>query len=261
MALLDVANLSVRYGGVRALENVSLKVEEGALVGLIGPNGAGKTTFIDAITGFVRSTGTVTFDGAPLADSKGFERARAGLVRTFQSVELFDDQTVRENLLIAAETEMRGIRGLMAFRSGRNEIGDRVDRVLRATELDGFAQAKPPQLSQGQRKLVGVARALAVRPKLLLLDEPAAGLDSRESADFGRRIRRIVDAGVSALLIDHDMGLVFNVCDYVYVIAFGELLAEGPPADVRRNKEVIAAYLGTSASSAVEELLATGSDA
>jgi len=232
-AVLRVSGLSLAYGGVRALSDVSLQVGEGELVGLIGPNGAGKTSFIDAITGFTPSSGRIELDGRSLAGLQPHERARRGLARTWQSTELFDDLDIRENLMVAAPRSVAAVSD--------------AEEALAKFGMGWAADGLPDQLSEGQRKLVGVARALAGNHRLICLDEPAAGLDMRESEELGQRLRALADAGQSTLLIDHDMGLVLSICDRVVVLEFGHLVADGPPEDVRRNPRVIAAYLGESA--------------
>ena len=258
-AVLATTGLSVRFGGVHAVEDVDLAVEEGELVGLIGPNGAGKTTFIDAITGFVRYTGTIGLDGRDLAGLPPHARARRGLARTWQSTELFDDLTVRENLEVGAERP--SFLALAAEVVGRGiPTGESPDEALQLLGLGGITDAMPAELTQGQRKLVGVARAIAMRPRLLCLDEPAAGLDTRESEALGQRLRQIADTGTTTLLIDHDMGLVLNICDRIVVLEFGKVIAAGPPDEVRRDARVVKAYLGGGAASQEVEAITADHD-
>jgi ABC-type branched-subunit amino acid transport system ATPase component len=253
MALLETNGLTVTYGGLNANDHVDLHCEAGRLTGLIGPNGAGKTTFIDAITGFTpASDGTVTFDGHDLAGVSPDRRAHMGLARTFQSLELFEDLTVRDNLLAAAERSTWYSFLTDIIRPGYNERAyqEQVDWALDILSLGDLADKLPSDLSHGQRKLVGVSRALAARPKLVLLDEPAAGLDTAESQLLGDHMRDFLTQDITVFLIDHDMGLVLNVCDYIYVLDFGQIIAEGTPAEVRNNPAVIGAYLGETAGEA-----------
>ena len=247
MALLETRGLSVAYGGIFANDGVDLTCEPGTIVGLIGPNGAGKTTFIDAITGFTPLTaGSVTFDGTDLDGKRPDERARLGLLRTFQSLELFEDLTVRDNLMVAAERPRwySFLADVFHPTRGDRDAAGRVDQALDALGIRPLADTRPGELSHGQRKLIGVGRALGASPKLLLLDEPAAGLDTAESRQLGRHLRSFLDLGVSLFLIDHDMGLVLDVCDDVYVLDFGKVIAHGPPAAIRSDPAVMAAYLG-----------------
>jgi branched-chain amino acid transport system ATP-binding protein len=253
-AILSTTGLSVRFGGVRAVDDVDVVVEEGQLVGLIGPNGAGKTTFVDAITGFVRYTGRAELDGRDLEGMPPHERARRGLARTWQSTELFDDLTVRENLSVAAQRpSFLTLAGeLVGRRIGESAA---VDQALELLDLGSIADATPDELTQGQRKLVGVARAIAMGPRLLCLDEPAAGLDTRESEALGQRLRQIADAGTTTLLIDHDMGLVMNICDRIVVLEFGKVIAAGTPDEVRRDPRVVRAYLGGAAAERPDDVV------
>jgi branched-chain amino acid transport system ATP-binding protein len=250
-ALLDVRGLRVTYGGVVAVDDATLTVDEGQIVGLIGPNGAGKTSMIDALTGYhPPAAGTVLFGGEDVTRVKADRRSRQGLVRTFQSVELFDDLTVEENMLVAAEH----VGVLQPFRDmflpHRNRGKDAVAWATSTLGLEGLLDRMPTDLSHGQRKLVSVGRALAQRPRVVLLDEPAAGLDSDESLALGEQLRALPRAGVSVLLVDHDMGLVLSVCDDVIVLDFGRIIARGKPDEIRNDTAVVEAYLGSSGSEA-----------
>jgi branched-chain amino acid transport system ATP-binding protein len=220
--------VSVSFGGVRAVAGVDMAIEAGELVGLIGPNGAGKTTFIDAITGFVRYEGSVHLGDTRLDGMAPHVRAQRGLARTWQTVELFDDLTVRENLTVAA----------------KGGTGASVDEELELLDLKSAADSMPWELTQAERKRAGIGRALVARPKLLLLDEPAAGLDARQSQELGQLLPGIARTGMAVLLVDHDMGLVLSVCDRVVVLESGGVIAQGTPAEIRGDERVVAAYLG-----------------
>jgi sulfate-transporting ATPase len=230
---LRVDGLTVRYGGVAAVNDVSLRIDRGTIVGLIGPNGAGKTSVIDALSGFARAGGPVALEGRRLDTLAPHARVRAGLARTFQSLELYDDLSVEENVSVAA--------------SGRRHADRRaaLARALDSVGISALGDRPAGELSQGERQLVSIARACATDPAVLLLDEPAAGLDSDESLWLGRRIRSICAAGTAMLLVDHDVNLVLSLCDHVYVLDFGAVIAEGPPEAIRANRAVAAAYLGT----------------
>jgi branched-chain amino acid transport system ATP-binding protein len=246
-ALLRTHPMSVTFGGLKAVNEVDLTIEEGQIVGLIGPNGAGKTTFIDGLTGFVPTTGRLSFAGHELTGLPAHRRSRLGLARTWQSLELFDDLSIGDNLRVAAERQSVG--GFFAdlVRPGRTADDANVQFALDVLGITDLASNMPNEISQGQRKLVSAARALAARPRLVCMDEPAAGLDTSESVEFAGRLRTIRDAGTTVFLIDHDMGLVLSVCDYIYVIEFGLKIAEGAPGEITRDHNVIEAYLGSAA--------------
>jgi branched-chain amino acid transport system ATP-binding protein len=247
MSLLSVRDLTVNFGVVSANLGIDLDVNRGEVVGLIGPNGAGKTTFIDAVTGFVKvATGRVQFGDLDLTDASPARRARAGLSRTFQSLELFEDLTVLENLLVAASQPSWSsvLRDLVAPRRGAALGGDDARWAMHLLGIDGVADRMPGELSHGQRKLVGVARALAMKPHLVLLDEPAAGLDTAETAAMAAQVRSLAAHDIAVLLVDHDMDLVANVCDRVVVLDLGMVIATGTPHEVLVDPAVVAAYLG-----------------
>jgi ABC-type branched-subunit amino acid transport system ATPase component len=232
-AALQVDHLTVRYGGVIAVNDVSLRIRPGTIVGLIGPNGAGKTSVIDAVTGFVSASGAIDLGGRQIDQFAPHARVRAGLARTFQALELYDDLSVEENVSVAAagrpRAERRGV----------------VDQALASVGIVALRDRPAGELSQGERQLVSMARACVAEPQVLLLDEPAAGLDSDESAWLGERIRAIRSTGTALLLVDHDVNLVLSVCDHVYVLDFGVIIAEGPPDAIRADRAVADAYLGT----------------
>jgi ABC-type branched-subunit amino acid transport system ATPase component/ABC-type branched-subunit amino acid transport system permease subunit len=245
-ASLEVEEVTVSFGGVRALKKVTLAVHAGETVGLIGPNGAGKTTLIDVITGYVRPQhGRVALGGADLSAEPAARRARAGVTRSFQSLELFEDMTVRENLQAASDPRDLSAYLTNLVRPGRRDLPESAAAAVREFGLDAELGAKPQELPYGRRRLVAIARAVATDPAILLLDEPAAGLDDAETAELSTLIRQLVDRrGIGILLVEHDMNLVMGVCDRIVVLNFGEILASGTPEEVRAHPEVIAAYLG-----------------
>ncbi|WP_408898488.1 ABC transporter permease subunit [Nocardioides sp. R1-1] len=243
---LEVSDLTQRFGGFVALDEVSLSVAPGQVVGLLGPNGAGKTTLIDCISGNNRvSSGTITWDGRDVTRWAPYRRARAGLSRSFQSLELFDDLTVRENLLAAADRRDRLAYLTDLVHPGRSRMPATVAAAVEELGLEPMLDLRAEDLSYGQRRLVAIARAVASSPSVLMLDEPAAGLDETESAELGRLVRRLADEwGMGILLIEHDVALVLENADRVVVLDFGHRIAEGTPAEVRADPAVRRAYLG-----------------
>ncbi|MFC8432442.1 ABC transporter ATP-binding protein [Streptomyces sp. NPDC057253] len=243
MLSLALRDLNVAFGGVHALKGVSLDVAPGSLTGLIGPNGAGKTTLLDACTGYVTARGEVHLGDRRIDGLAPYRRARAGLVRTFQALDLFDDLTVAENVAtgMPGDTRRRWWHQLRRMPAADTPV---VHDLLASLGLDTVAGSLPGSISQGQRTLVALARALIARPDVLLLDEPAAGLDSHESEELGRRLRDVCDRGTTVLLVEHDMGLVLGNCDHVHVLDAGTVLASGTPAQIRKDPAVLAAYLG-----------------
>ncbi|ETA05564.1 ABC transporter [Gordonia alkanivorans CGMCC 6845] len=238
--VLSVRDVTVRFGAVTAVRDVGFDVRAGEIVGLIGPNGAGKTTLIDAISGFASAEGSVALERSAIDGLAPHRRSRAGLGRTFQDIELYGELSVAENLAIAA-------------RRAPGDTSDNVRDVLRMLEIAHLRDVPAADLSQGQRQLVAVARVLAGQPRVALLDEPAAGLDSTESRWLGDRLRAARAHGVSMVLVDHDMDLVLSLCDRVIVLDLGEVIADGTPDEIRTSPAVVGAYLGTPSSAKAAE--------
>ena len=249
---LSVENLSVRYGGLRAVEGVSLDAPAGRLTGLIGPNGAGKTTTFNALCGLVKpSAGTIRLFGEDVSHLSPPARAQRGLGRTFQRMELFDSLTVEENVALGREANMaasRPLRHVFAPRSERAAVAEAAAEAIELCGLAGLAKRRAGAISTGQRRLVELARAIAGEFRILLLDEPSSGLDHAETRRFGEILREIIARrGTGILLVEHDMALVMDVCEYLYVIDFGLPIFEGTAAEVRHSDVVRAAYLGSEA--------------
>ena len=244
---LDITNLTVRFGAVTAVDDVSFAVNPGEVVGLIGPNGAGKTTIIDAVTGFVRpSAGSLSIDGRPIDRGSATMRARAGLRRSFQSLELFEDITVEQNIRAGADRGARWWTWVTdLFWPGRHDLAPTAVAAIHEFDLEPHLRQLPGELPYGKRRLVGIARAVASGPSIIMLDEPAAGLDEVESRELATLIRRLAhDRGMGVLLVEHDVGLVMSTCDRIVVIDFGQVIASGTPDEVRHDPAVLAAYLG-----------------
>ena len=240
MSLLDVDKISMRFGGHIALDAVSLHADPGLVTALIGPNGAGKTTLFNVICGLLApSSGDVYLDDKSLTKLKPYNRARLGLARTFQRLELWSLLTVRENVQVAAELRASfGTDGV----DPRSDIEAIVERVGLADMIDH----RVDELPTGQARLVEIARALATKPRLLLLDEPASGLDDQESEGLGHLLRDLAADGLAVLIVEHDVQLVMDVSNHIFVLDFGRIIANGDPAAIRTDPAVLAAYLGSS---------------
>jgi branched-chain amino acid transport system ATP-binding protein len=238
---LEVADVSVKFGGLVALSGVCLEAPSGMITGLIGPNGAGKTTLFNVVTGMQRPTeGLVRMEGRDLKGMSAFNRARLGLGRTFQRLELFGTLTVRENVAVAAS-----IAGRRSLRSESRSSEQVTDRLIDSLGLGAVADVRADALPTGTGRLVELARALAVEPKVLLLDEPASGQDAEETKRFASVLRGLAEGGLAVLLVEHDVDLVMTVCDRVVVLDYGRVLRAGEPGEVQADAAVRAAYLGS----------------
>ena len=239
MSLLEARGVSVRFGGHTALHVVDLDAAAGAVTGLIGPNGAGKTTLFNAVTGLQPiDGGRVSLDGVDLHRLKPHQRARQGIARTFQRLEVFGSLTVRENVLIGAELRK-------SWGHGAIDPAHDADGLLERLGLVEYAGERADTLPTGHARMVELGRALATRPRVLLLDEPASGLDDTETEEFGALLRQLATAGLSILMVEHDVPLVMKVCSQIYVLDFGQIIAAGTPAEIQQNESVLNAYLGS----------------
>ncbi|HEL2110066.1 TPA: ABC transporter ATP-binding protein [Streptococcus suis] len=251
MALLEVKNLTKNFGGLTAVGDVTMELHEGELVGLIGPNGAGKTTLFNLLTGvYEPSEGTISLAGTVLNGKAPSKIASLGLGRTFQNIRLFKNMTVLENVLIGlgnhgkAEVLASFLR-LPAFYKNEEELKNKAIALLKIFDLDGDADTLAKNLPYGQQRRLEIVRALATEPKILFLDEPAAGMNPQETAELTQLIRKIKEEfGITIILIEHDMSLVMEVTERIYVLEYGRLIAHGTPEEIRNNKRVIEAYLG-----------------
>ncbi len=251
-SLLVTQEVTVKFGGNRALSDVDLDVRAGEITGLIGPNGAGKTTLFNVITGLIAPTaGRVVFDGRDVSRLDTHKRARLGIARTFQRLELFTDLTVRDNLRVAGEIRNTWGGAFAGFGPGnrRIDVDRETERVLDLIGLRAIADSDVSTIPTGTARVVELGRALMIQPRLLLLDEPASGQSDDETRAFEALLRRLVhEHGLSILLVEHDMALVMEVCDRINVLDFGEVIAVGTPEEVRADPRVRDAYLGTSTS-------------
>ena len=240
MAILEVSDVTVNFGGNRAVDSVSLPVEPGSLTGLIGPNGAGKTTLFNVISGLLSpSAGKVSLEGRDITKQKPHQRARMGLARTFQRLELFTSLSVRENIQVAGEIRNRW------------DFGDQMDaaaeteRVIDLIGLGDVADSEVSEIPTGQARIVELGRALMTHPKVLLLDEPASGQTEEETRNFGELLKKLAGEGTTVFLVEHDMALVMSVCEMIHVLDFGRIIARGTPEEIQQDQAVLEAYLGS----------------
>jgi branched-chain amino acid transport system ATP-binding protein len=248
--MLEVSGITQIFGGVTALEEVSFSIAKGQITGVIGPNGAGKTTLFNIISGiYTQTAGRVTLNNSDVSGLPPEKLARLGMVRTFQNIELFGGMTVLENVMVGLHT--RSTSGLVACslrmpwsRREETRIRAGAQKWLEFTGITDLAEVTAANLPFGKGRMLEIARALAVEPSIILMDEPAAGLNSQETVGLARLIQRIRDLGITVVLVEHDMELVMDICDRIVVLNLGRKLAEGTPREIQENHEVIAAYLG-----------------
>jgi branched-chain amino acid transport system ATP-binding protein len=253
MALLEVKDLSIHFGGVKAVQNVSFTIDAGIVYAVIGPNGAGKTTLFNLITGiYTPTTGSIMLDGESIGGKSPDELARRGVARTFQNLQICMNMSAIENVMVGAH--LRLDRNLIkaalrwpALRKRDRELHAEAAELMRFVGLEGYVNARADSMPYGALKRLEIARALAMKPRLIFLDEPAAGLNPKETIEVDELVRKVADSGVTVVLVEHDMKMVMNLSDRILVLDYGKKLTEGTGAEVRRNPDVIAAYLGAHA--------------
>ncbi len=248
--MLETNKVTIRFGGLTAVNEVSIRVQPNKITALIGPNGAGKTTLFNCISGvYTLTSGEVLLDGEHLEGKRGFQINEAGIARTYQVINLFWKMNVLENVLVGMNSHLKSgfWDSLLHTKKKREEeaqIHKKAHELLQFVGLDEYAFARASSLSYGKQRLLEIVRGLASEPKVILLDEPAAGMNTAEKAELDILLKKILDMGVTILVVEHDMKLIMNVSDYIYVLCNGMLLAEGVPEEIQKNPEVIAAYLG-----------------
>lgn len=248
--MLQVKDITLSFGGLTAVNHVSMEVRDGSITGLIGPNGAGKTTFFNLVSGvYTPDSGKILFDGQDVTGKRCYQINEAGISRTYQVINLFKKMTVLENVLVGMHSRMKAgfFASLLFLPSQQTEEAacrEKAMELLRFVGLEKQANAEAGSLSYGQQRLLEIVRGMASDPRVLLLDEPAAGMNSHENEELMALLKQISARGVSILIIEHDMNLMMNLCNYIYVLNYGKLLAEGKPNEIQQNPDVIAAYLG-----------------
>ncbi|MDD2610606.1 MAG: ABC transporter ATP-binding protein [Giesbergeria sp.] len=250
MALLEVKDLSIHFGGVKAVQNVSFNIDAGIVYAVIGPNGAGKTTLFNLITGVYKpTTGEIRLDGEPIHGKSPNELAERGVARTFQNLQICMNMSAIENVMVGAH--LRLDRNLFkaalrwpSLRKRDRELREEAAELMRFVGLESYINARADTMSYGVLKRLEIARALAMKPRMIFLDEPAAGLNPKETIEVDQLVRKVADSGITVVLVEHDMKMVMNLSDRILVLDYGKKLAEGTGAEVRKNPDVIAAYLG-----------------
>ena len=253
MALLDVTNLSIHFGGVKAVQDVSFSIDAGIVYAVIGPNGAGKTTLFNLITGVYKPThGDIRLDGEPIGGKSPDELARRGVARTFQNLQICMNMSAIENVMVGAHLRLDRnlVKAALRFPSLTRrdaELRSEALELMRFVGLEKCAEARADSMPYGALKRLEIARALAMKPRVIFLDEPAAGLNPKETIEVDALVRKVADSGITVVLVEHDMKMVMNLSDRILVLDYGKKLAEGTGEEVRRNPDVIAAYLGAHA--------------
>ncbi|MBU3720422.1 MAG: ABC transporter ATP-binding protein [Burkholderiaceae bacterium] len=253
MALLDVTNLSIHFGGVKAVQSVSFSIDPGIIYSVIGPNGAGKTTLFNLITGvYTPTSGEIRLDGESIQGKSPNQLAERGMARTFQNLQVCMNMTAIENVMVGAHLRLdrNVLKAALRFGSLRTRdtaLRQEAAELMRFVGLERFIDARADSMPYGALKRMEIARALAMKPRIIFLDEPAAGLNPKETIEVDQLVRKVADSGVTVVLVEHDMKMVMNLSERILVLDYGKKLAEGTGAEIRRNPDVIAAYLGAHA--------------